>query len=82
MVRFVHKVYYIAYSCKNKIIPTTASESVFKEVSKCSTDQLCCSSLSLDGGYTDAEVGEIRDIESYQFKPEMDEIPGQNGKAE
>ena len=28
----------------------------------------------LDGGYTDAEIGELRDIESYQFKPEMDEI--------
>ena len=29
------------------------------------TDQLWCSSSSLDGGYTDAKVGEIRDIEPY-----------------
>ena len=56
-------------------LPTTTSESVFEEVSKSSTDQLCCSSSSLDGGYTDTEVGELRDMESYQFKPEMDEIP-------
>ena len=41
---------------------------------------MCCSSWSLDGGYTDAEVGELRDIESYQFKPEMDEIPAEMAK--
>ena len=55
-------------------LPTTTSESVFVAVSKSSTDQLCCLSLSFDGDYTDAEVGEIRGIESYQFEPEMEEI--------
>ena len=61
-------------------LPTTTSESVLEEVSKSSTDQLCCSSSSLDGGYTDAEVGEIRDIELYQFKPEMDGIQAKMAK--
>ena len=37
-------------------LPTMTSESVFEEVSKSSTGQLCCSSSSLDGGYTHAEV--------------------------
>ena len=69
-VRFVHRAYYIAYSCK-----TTTSESVFEKVSKSITEKLCCSSLSLDGGYTDTEVGKLRNIESYQFKPKMNEIP-------
>ena len=52
-------------------LPTTTSKSAFEEVSKSSTDQLCCSSSSLDGGYTDAKVGKLRDIESYQFKPKI-----------
>ena len=43
-------------------LPTTTSESVFDEVSKSSTDQLCCSSSSPNGGCTDAEVGEIWNI--------------------
>ena len=51
-------------AAKIGLIPTTTSESVFEEVSKSSTDQLCCSLSSLDGGYTDTctEVGELRDI--------------------
>ena len=46
---------YIAYSCKNKFTNYTTSESVFEKVSKSSTDQLCCSSSSVDGGYTDTD---------------------------
>ena len=53
-----------------KSLPTMTSKSVFEEVSKSSTDQLCCSS----------KVGEIRDIESYQFKPEMDKIQAKIAK--
>ena len=78
VVRFVHKgISYIAYSCTNKFTNYmyTTFESVFEEVSKSSTDKLYCSSSSLDGGYTDTEVGELRDMESYQIKPKMDEIP-------
>ena len=34
-VRFVHKAYYIVYSCKNKLqLPTTTSKSVFEEFPK------------------------------------------------
>ena len=67
---------YVLYTMHitSRSLPTTASESVFEEVYKSSTDQLCCSSSSHDGGYTDDEVGEIRDIESNQFKPEIEKI--------
>ena len=58
-VRFVHKAYYIAYSCKNKF---TNYDFRIEEASQSSTDQLYCSSSSFDGDYTDAEVGEIRDM--------------------
>ena len=77
---YILYITYIAYSCKNKFTNYTTSESVFEEVSKSSTDQLCCSSSSLDGGYADTEVGELRDIESYQIKPEMDEIRAKMAK--
>ena len=54
--------YHTSHTAANISLPTTTSETVFEEVSKSSTDQLCCSSSSLDGGYTDAEVGKLRDI--------------------
>ena len=70
-----------AYSCKNKFTNYDFRRCIWRSFQS-STDQLCCSSSSLDGGYTDAEVGEIRDIQSYQFrpKPEMDEIQAKMAK--
>ena len=66
-VRFVHKAYHTSRIAAKISLPTTTSESIFEEVSKSSTDQLCCSSSLLDGSYTDTKVGELRDIESYQI---------------
>ena len=79
-VRFVHKAYHTSRTAAKISLPTSTSETVFEEVSKISTDQLWGSSSSLDGGYTHTEVDELRDIESYQFKPEMDEIAAKMAK--
>ena len=47
-VRFVHKAYYIAYSCKNKLqLPNYDFQKCIWRVSKSSTGQLCCSPSSL-----------------------------------
>ena len=61
LLRYILYTKHITSRTAAKIsLPTTTSKSVFEEVSKNSTGQLCFSSSSpLDGGYTDAEVGEL-----------------------
>ena len=63
LLRYVLYTKHITSRTAAKIsLPTTTSKSVFDEVSKNSTDQLCCSSSSVDGCYTDTEVDKLRDI--------------------
>ena len=75
-------IFFITLRTAEKIsLPTTTSKIVFEEVYETSTDQLCCSSSSLDECYTDTEVGKLRDIESYKFKPGLDEIQAKMAKT-
>ena len=74
-VRFVHKAYHTSRTTAKIRLRTTK---VF--LKKFPTVVLTNCVGGVDGGYTDAEVGKLRDIESYQIKPEMDEIPAKMAK--
>ena len=58
-VCFVHKACYIAYSCNNKFTNYDFQVFLKKFPKVVLTNELCCSSSSLDGGYTDAKMDEI-----------------------